>query len=52
MATTYWNQWAHSELMSMHGVELDDFYSDDLHEEDEEPEEKEEDCFSFCLTDF
>ncbi len=50
MATTYWNQWVHSELMSMHGVELDDFYADDLHDmHDQREQEEEEHCCSFCM---
>lgn len=28
MSTTYWNQWTHAELMSMHGLELEDIDTD------------------------
>ena len=50
MAAPYWNQWAHCELISMHGVELDDFYADDLIDENEGKDiEEEEHCCSFCM---
>lgn len=48
MTTAYWNQWSHAEIMSMHGVELDD-----IEEEQEEIEidvEEEQRCCSGCMS--
>lgn len=42
MSAAYWNQWTHAELMSMHGVELDDCQDDDHFEYQDDEEEKEE----------
>lgn len=33
MTTAYWSQWDHTEVMSMHGVELDDPHTDTCQEE-------------------
>ncbi len=49
MAAPYWTQWTPCELISMHGVELDDFYGDDLIDENEGREAEEEHCCSFCM---
>ena len=51
MSAAYWNQWTHAELMSMHGVELDD-QDDDYdfsQDHDEEIEEKEGCCAQGCM---
>ena len=54
MSTAYWSQFSHAELMSMHGVELDD-YQDDDHDDyhfdrvSDEEQEEEEGCCSGCM---
>lgn len=46
MSHAYWDQWSHSEIMSMHGVELDEIheeeYADFYFDEDEECLEEEQ----------
>jgi hypothetical protein len=40
MSNPYWSQWSHSELMSIQGIEIDDYHHEDedsdLNEEDQE----------------
>lgn len=52
MATAYWNQWNHAEIMSMHGIELTNYHNE-VHDDSEEEEEKEEKqahcCYSGCM---
>lgn len=34
MSQIYWDQWSHTEIMSMHGIEIDENYDVDmLHDE-------------------
>lgn len=33
MSLAYWSQWGHAEIMSMHGVELDEVDADMCHDE-------------------
>ena len=41
MSTAYWAQYSHSEIMSMHGVEIDDpEYNESDDDVDYEPKEK------------
>lgn len=50
MSTAYWAQWSHVEIMSMHGVELDECVIDDVDFDcdcDEE-EQQDEDCCPRC----
>lgn len=49
MTTAYWSQWSHSELMSMHGVELDDCHDDDHDDYHDDSEAAEEHCCSGCM---
>ena len=45
--SAYWAQYSHAEIMSMHGVELDDCHDDDEDYDfspDDEDEEQEEGC--------
>jgi len=47
MSNAYWSQWSHSEIMSMHGVEIDDERDDDTdldHDEDDTNLEQEDSC--------
>jgi len=46
MSSAYWDQWSHSEIMSMHGVELDDCHDedDDFDHDDCEKEEETDSC--------
>ena len=45
MSAAYWAQWSHAELMSMQGVELEDYHDVDIDDMiDDEEEEKEEGC--------
>ncbi len=48
MVSSYWSQYSPTEIMSMHGVELDrdDDRDDDL---DNDAEEQEEGCCSGCM---
>lgn len=47
---SYWAQWSHAELMSMQGIEVDDFQDDDLLDStEEEKEEQKEGCCSGCM---
>jgi hypothetical protein len=47
MSTAYWNQWNGTEIMSMHGIELYDYYIDD-HEDNNDHcsgcDEEESEC--------
>jgi hypothetical protein len=50
MTSAYWAQWSHAEIMSMHGIEIDDYQDvdqDDCQSDSEEPEE--EHCCSGCM---
>lgn len=47
MSAAYWAQWSHTEIMSMHGVELDECIEDDV-DFDCETNESEEDCEDSC----
>lgn len=38
MSAAYWAQWSHSEIMSMHGVELDECHDVDHDFDGDEPE--------------
>lgn len=50
---TYWRQFSHTEIISMHGVELDDYDVDLDHDEydmdSSQEEEEEEGCCSGCM---
>lgn len=50
MTAAYWSQWSHSEIMSMHGVELDDRHDDDDDYDREDEEPVEEGCCSGCMN--
>ena len=43
MSTAYWAQWSCSEIMSMHGVDLDECHDDDDEDYDCDTEEHEGD---------
>lgn len=47
----YWAQWSHNELMSWHGLELDELKDSDEEFEDFESEDKIPECeyCRFCL---
>jgi hypothetical protein len=46
----YWSQWSPTQLMSMHGVELDDYHvHEDSHEDREEEEDQDDCCSSICM---
>lgn len=47
MSAAYWAQWSHTEIMSMHGVELDDCVDEDVNF-DYDVEECEEECEDSC----
>ncbi len=51
MTTAYWSQWSHAEIMSMHGVEIDDCHDDDQDDCHIDREELEEAgcCASGCM---
>lgn len=46
MTKAYWTQWSPVELMSMHGIELDEFRDED---HDDNKIEKKEHCCSRCM---
>jgi hypothetical protein len=50
MSTSYLSQWSHTEIMSMHGIELEDMEANaDLeHDEDDANVEKEH-CCGNCM---
>jgi hypothetical protein len=45
--STYWNQWSHAEVMSMHGLELDEIGIDLC--QDEEETEVTDNCLGISL---
>jgi hypothetical protein len=45
----YWDQWSHAELMSMHGVELEECQNDDLFDYHDDKEEIEGCCATGCM---
>jgi hypothetical protein len=49
MSTAYWGQWSHAEIMSMHGVELEDEEDDTDLEQDEDDTNLEQDCCGNCM---
>lgn len=49
MSTAYWSQWSHAEIMSMHGVELDDDEVDTDLEHDEDDINVEQHCCGNCM---
>lgn len=58
MSCVYWPQMSHSEIMSMHGVEMDSIHDDDLdfdfsEEENEDESDQCHRCFgggcNYCL---
>lgn len=55
MCTEYWSQWSHAEIMSMHGVELDDEVDTDLLKNDDEADDtnvvEQEHCCGNCMDD-
>lgn len=42
MSCAYWAQWSHSEIMSMHAVELDSLHDEDIDFDSSEEENKRE----------
>lgn len=48
--SSYWSQWIGTELMSMHGIEPEDFHEDSEYEEVDEAggESEEEECCPRC----
>lgn len=49
MSSAYWDQWDHSEIMSMHGVEMDECDdNDEDYDCDSVDHECEEDCCPRC----
>lgn len=50
MSTAYWSQYSHAEIMSMHGVEIDDQDNDIDYDYDEQDEtDREQGCCSGCM---
>lgn len=47
MSTAYWSQWSHSEIMSMHGVEVEEYHEEDV-DYDYDCDEIDEDCDDSC----
>lgn len=48
--SAYWAQYSHTEIMSMHGVELDDCHDDDDEDYDFSPDEDEEQEEGCCCS--
>lgn len=49
MSAAYWAQWSYSEIMSMHGVELDECHNDNENDDcDAEEHECDEDSCPRC----
>lgn len=49
MTAAYWAQWSYTEIMSMHGVELDQHCEEDI-DFDYECDEINEDCEDYCRS--
>lgn len=52
MSAAYWGQWSHAEIMSMHGVELDQCHDDqdDHVDYDANNAEEEQGCCAGCMA--
>lgn len=49
MSAAYWSQWSHAEIMSMHGVEEDDYDDTDLCHDDVDIESSQHCECSNCM---
>lgn len=49
MTTEYWDQWNLSDIMSMHGVEVDACHDEDQCDDQNDRVEGEEQCCSGCM---